>query len=111
MISNHLAEKQNAATHNYPFTNDIWILQDKYLVDLYASYSFTPVFLHLCTTPMGSTGKTRFQGGKKMVAIVMLSAEAYATIQAHIENYQSQLRILFIFLVSLSAYESNLVGE
>lgn len=91
LITSHLSEKWNAATYNYPFTYDIWTLRDKNLVDLYALYTFTPAFLHLCTSPIGSTRKICFVGGKKMIAMVMLSAQAYVTIQAHIEEFQSQV--------------------
>ncbi|KAF8594517.1 hypothetical protein BDV93DRAFT_565339 [Ceratobasidium sp. AG-I] len=91
LVPRHLAEKWSAATHGFPLTNNIWTLQDKNLVDLHAFYPFTPAFLHLCTGQVGSTGKTCFLPGKKMSAFVMLSAEAYAAIQTHIEEISLQV--------------------
>ncbi|KAG8697333.1 hypothetical protein FRC08_006608 [Ceratobasidium sp. 394] len=65
----------------------MWTLRDKDHVDLGETYPNVPALYHLCLNT-AANGKTRFVRGKKFTLTVLLTVEAYARVQAHIEEME-----------------------
>jgi hypothetical protein len=94
LVKSVLQDSWDAATHCFPLEDHRGSLRDKSDVNLKAAYPDTPAIYHQCLS-VGVAGKGCFGPGKTITATVKVTANAFAVVQAHIDDWEAQVGLRF----------------